>query len=79
MSNKLQKAISHFNREQFRTINTEMSFAEYVDLCYENPKFIRNSWQTIYDMIMEKGSYSIEEYRKTYVRSEEHTSELQSH
>lgn len=67
MSNKLQKAISHFNREQFRTINTEMSFAEYVDLCYENPKLIRNSWQTIYDMIMEKGSYSIEEYRKTYV------------
>jgi serine protein kinase len=65
--NKLQKVISNFNREQFKAINTEISFSEYIDLCYQNPKLIRNSWQTIYDMIMEKGSYPVEEYRKTYV------------
>lgn len=65
--NKLQKVISNFNREQFKAINTEISFSEYIDLCYQNPKLIRNSWQTIYDMIMEKGSYTVEEYRKTYV------------
>lgn len=65
--NKLQRAISNFNREQFKAINTEISFSEYIDLCYQNPKLIRNAWQTIYDMIMEKGSYTVEEYRKTYV------------
>ena len=67
MTSKLKKAIVNFNRDQFRAINTEMSFGEYLDLCYENPKLLRNSWQTIYDMIMDKGSYTIEEYRKTYV------------
>ena len=67
MTSKLKKAIVNFNRDQFRAINTEMSFGEYLDLCYENPKLLRNSWQTIYYMIMDKGSYTIEEYRKTYV------------
>jgi predicted Ser/Thr protein kinase len=67
MTSKLKKAIVNFNRDQFRAINTEMSFGEYLDLCYENPKLLRNSWQTIYDMIMDKGIETFEEYRKNYV------------
>ena len=43
-----------------------MSFAEYVDLCHQNPRLLRNSWQMIYDMIMDKGFKTVEEYRKTY-------------
>lgn len=62
----LKKAIGYFNRDQFRALNEEMSFSEYVELCYKNPRLIRNSWQMIYDMIVEKGSRPVVEYRKTY-------------
>ena len=67
MAVSLKKVIGKFNRENFRAINAEMSFAEYLDLCYKQPKLLRNSWQMIFDMIMEKGTSTIEEYRKTYV------------
>lgn len=66
MSSALKKAIGNFNRDRFRVLNTEISFAEYLELCYQNPKLLRNSWQTLYDMIMEKGFTTVEEYRKTY-------------
>jgi len=66
MASVLKKYIEKFDRSRFRELNAEFSFAEYLELCYKNPKLIRNSWQTIYDMIMEKGSYQVEEYRKTY-------------
>lgn len=61
-----KRLVSNFDRQGYRDLHAEMSFAEYLDLCYQNPKLIRNSWQTIYDMIMEKGSVTVEEYRKTY-------------
>jgi len=64
--NELKKFIGNFNQSNFKTLNTEMSFSEYVDLCYHNPRLVRNSWQIIYDMIMEKGYHTVEEYRKTY-------------
>lgn len=64
--NTLKRIVGNFNRDKFRTLNAELSFAEYVELCLANPRLIRNAWQMIYDMIMEKGSYEFEEYRKTY-------------
>jgi len=67
MTTALKKVIGNFNRNQFRTINSEMSFSEYLELCYEKPFLLRNAWQTIYDMIMEKGCFPVEEYRKTYI------------
>ena len=66
MSNALKKVIGNFDRDRFRVLNTEISFGEYLELCYKNPKLLRNSWQTLYDMIMEKGFITVEEYRKTY-------------
>ncbi len=66
MSDIFSKVVGSFNRNRFREIHTEMSFAEYLELCYEKPKLLRNSWQTLYDMILEKGSTTGEEYRKTY-------------
>lgn len=48
-----KRLVSNFDRQGYRDLHAEMSFAEYLDLCYQNPKLIRNSWQTIYDMIME--------------------------
>lgn len=62
----LKKALENFNRDKFRILNEEMSFSEYVELCKKNPKLVRNSWQMIYDMIIEKGSYEVVEYRNNY-------------
>lgn len=63
---ELKKFIGNFNQNKFKALNSEMSFSEYVDLCYQNPRLLRNSWQMIYDMIIEKGHGVTEEYRKTY-------------
>jgi serine protein kinase len=65
-NNFYKKVLSNFDRKQFQTLNTEMSFSEYLDLLKEKPSLLRNAWQTIYEMIIEKGSKTIEEYRKTY-------------
>jgi len=67
MTTTLKKAIGNFNRERFRALHAEMSFGEYLDLCYQKPFLLRNAWQTMYDMIMEKGTSTVEEYRKTYI------------
>jgi len=64
--NSLSKFIGRFDQSKFKILNNEMSFSEYVDLCYTNPKLLRNSWQIIFDMVIEKGFYPVEEYRKTY-------------
>jgi serine protein kinase len=64
--NQLKRITSLFDRNKFRSLNSEMSMAEYIDLCLKQPKLGRNSWQMIYDMIMEKGYSTFEEYRKTY-------------
>ena len=62
----LKKLLGNFDQTKFKALNVEMSFSEYVDLCYKSPRLIRNSWQIIYDMIMAKGHKTVEEYRKTY-------------
>lgn len=62
----LSKVIGRFDRDKFRVLNTEMSFAQYLDECYKNPKLVRNAWQMIWDMVLSKGTSQIEEYRKTY-------------
>jgi serine protein kinase len=62
----LSKVIGKFDRDKFRVLNTEMSFSQYIDECYKNPKLVRNAWQMIWDMVLSKGTYQVEEYRKTY-------------
>ena len=66
MTSVFKKVVGGFDRASFLDLNTEMSFAEYLELCYQNPRLLRNSWQIIFDMITEKGSVTVEEYRKTY-------------
>jgi len=64
--NALSRVIGKFDRDKFRVLNTEMSFGQYVDECYKNPKLVRNAWQMIWDMVLSKGTHQVEEYRKTY-------------
>ena len=64
--NHLKRVTGLFDKNKFRSLNAEMSMADYLDLCLKNPRLGRNAWQMIYDMIMEDGSETFEEYRKTY-------------
>lgn len=66
MTTALKKALGNFNRDRFIAINAEMSFGEYLELLQMKPWLIRNAWQMIYEMILEKGTSQFEEYRKTY-------------
>lgn len=67
MQNLLSKIAEKFNKEQFKKLNEEMSFSEYLEMVYKNPKLCRTAYQYLYDMIMSKGTKKIEKYRKTYV------------
>ena len=62
----LKRLSSLFNRDQFKTLHEEMSFGEYLDRCYQNPRYIRTAYQRLYDMIMAAGSHDFKKYRKTY-------------
>lgn len=63
----LKKIAKSFNVDDFKIINEEMSFDQYLDMCYKNPKIIRTSHQRIYDMIVSKGFNQFEKYRKTLI------------
>jgi serine protein kinase len=60
----LEKLAGLYNKQQFVDINEEMTFEEYLDRCYENPKLVRTAYQRIYDMVMAKGTSEVEQYRK---------------
>jgi len=61
----LDRVAGRYDRRQFLKLNEEMSLADYLELVYKNPRIARSAHQRIYDMIMSKGSYEYEKYRKT--------------
>lgn len=48
-----------FDKDKFAELTWEGSFEEYLAICMDNPRVIRNSFQRLYDMIV---SYGMEEY-----------------
>jgi serine protein kinase len=62
--NVLKRLAAKFDRDQFKALHEEMSFGEYMDRVYEDPFLVRSAYQRIYDMIMSKGCYTFERYRK---------------
>jgi serine protein kinase len=66
--NRLAELAEGFDTKQFKVLNEEMSFAEYIDKCYQSPLLIRTAYQRVYDMIMSKGTESIKRYRKTITK-----------
>jgi serine protein kinase len=64
MLTKLKKITSQYSKEKFQTLHSEMSLAEYLELLYESPKLARSAYQIMFDMIMEKGCFEYEVYRK---------------
>lgn len=67
-SGRLSKLVGKFDVERFQTLNEEMSFDEYIELVHKKPTLVRSAYQYLYDMIMSKGSTSVEKYRKTYIK-----------
>lgn len=61
-----EKLISSYNKELYADLNKEVGFYEYLEMIENNPRLLRNAYQMIYDMIIEKGFYKFEQYRKTY-------------
>lgn len=68
MSERLKGISAKFRKEEFKKINEEMSFSDYLDRLHENPRLARTAYQYLYDMITSRGSSKIERYRKTYIR-----------
>ena len=62
--NHLDIVASKFDKNKFVNLNEEISFSEYLDRCYKNPKLVRTAYQRIYDMVMNKGCSEFEKYRK---------------
>lgn len=60
---KLDLLADQYDKSQYAIINEEMSFEEYLEKCYSNPKLIRTAYQRIYDMVVSKGCSEIESYR----------------
>ncbi len=63
--NKLDLVAQKFNKAEYAVIHEEMSFEEYLEKCYSNPKLIRTAYQRLYDMVVAKGTSEIERYRNT--------------
>ena len=68
MENRLALLTQKFNKDKFRTLNEEISFQEYLDRVWDNPRIIRTAYQRMYDMIMSKGTDEFTKYRKNYIR-----------
>ena len=67
MENVLSKIANKFNKDNFKKLNEDMSFSDYLSLVYKKPKLARTAYQYLYDMIMSKGTKKIEKYRRTYI------------
>ena len=67
-SSILKKFADLYDKKEYLALNEEMSFEQYLEKVRTKPKLARNSFQYVYDMIMEKGTSTFERYRKTYTR-----------
>lgn len=60
----LNKLRGRYDKDKFKKLHEEMSFGEYLDLCYQKPRLARDAFQIIYDMILSFGYSEYEKYRK---------------
>lgn len=64
--NKWQELANKFDAKQFTTLHETLTFSEYLDKVFADPKIIRSAYQRAYDMIMSAGIKQFKKYRKTY-------------
>ena len=58
-TNLLQKISKFHDIDEYRELNWEGSFEEYLNLVREDPNIVRTAYQRVYDMVL---SYGTEEY-----------------
>ena len=56
------------NAEEYKELNWEGSFDDYLRLVQETPRVTRNAFQRIYDMILSHGVEEVVEHKKKYSR-----------
>jgi serine protein kinase len=54
--------------EQYRTLNWEGSFDEYLDIVLKDPRVTRNAYQRLYDMVLSYGQEEVTEHREKVIR-----------
>ena len=54
--------------EQYRALNWEGTFEEYLDLVVKEPRVTRNAYQRLYDMILSYGQEEVTEHREKLIR-----------
>ena len=52
---------------EYRNINWEGSFYDYLDIVKKNPRICRNAFQRMYDMVLTWGTSSYVEYKKNII------------
>ncbi len=57
-----------FDRGQFKKLNEELTFPEYLARVYDNPLPCLSAYQRIYDMILAKGVDRFQRYNRTHLR-----------
>jgi len=65
-NNHLSKISAKFDKDKYSLIHQEITFDEYMDQLYQNPKLARTAYQYIYDMVVSKGYSTVEELRNKY-------------
>src|SRR5215472_702193 len=56
------------NAEEYKELNWEGSFDDYLKVVQDNPRVTRNAFQRIYDMILSHGVEEVVEHKKKYSR-----------
>ena len=66
-SSNLDWLSSGIDKNQWKILNEQLSFDEYLDKVIADPKIARSAYQRMYDMIMEPGTVTKKKFRKTIV------------
>jgi serine protein kinase len=53
------------HKQQFASLNRQMTVDNYVDAVYDKPSLLRSAYQRLYDCIMSKGTSTFDRYRRS--------------
>jgi len=67
-NNLLTSIAGGVDTEQYRQLNWEGSFDEYLELVVKEPRITRNAYQRVYDMVMSYGQEEVTDHREKLIR-----------
>ncbi|MFQ5771965.1 MAG: hypothetical protein ACE5HX_15630, partial [bacterium] len=54
--------------EEYKQLNWEGSFSDYLEIVQKNPKVNRTAFQRLYDMILSYGTEEYQEYKEKLIK-----------